>query len=122
VGHGLSQSFVDPALAFLAARGATIRFGEVLEVGFIGSRAVVLDFESGALTLGDDAAAVIAVPPLIARELLPGLETPDTFRAIVNAHFHVSPPTGQPAILGVVNGLIECLFAYPHRRLRRGIA
>jgi hypothetical protein len=28
-----------------------------------------------------------------------------------------SPPTGQPAILGVVNGLIECLFAYPDRRL-----
>ncbi len=86
------QGFVDPALAFLAARGATIRFGErVLEVGFMGSRAVALDFESGALTLGDDAAAVIAVPPWIARELLPGLETPDTFRAIVNAHFHVPP-------------------------------
>src|SRR5271166_2892545 len=115
-GHGLSHSFVDPALAFLAARGATIRFGErVLEVRFIGSRAVALDFESGALTLGDDAAAVIAVPPWIARELLPDLETPDTFRAIVNAHFHVIPPIGQPAILGVVNGLIEWLFAYPER-------
>jgi hypothetical protein len=87
--RGLSQSFVDPALAFLAARGATIRFGErVLEVGFMGSRAVALEFESGALTLGDHAAAVIAVPPWIARELLPGVETPDAFHAIVNAHFH----------------------------------
>jgi hypothetical protein len=115
-GRGLSQSFVDPALAFLAARGSTIRFGErVLEIGFKGSRAVALDFESGALTLGDDAAAVIAVPPWIARELLPDLETPDAFHAIVNAHFHVAPPTGQPAILGVVNGLIEWLFAYPER-------
>ena len=29
-GRGLSRSFVDPALAFLAARGAAIRFGERL--------------------------------------------------------------------------------------------
>jgi hypothetical protein len=55
------------------------------------------------------------VPPWAARELLPGLETPDTFRAIVNAHFRVTPPPGQPAILGVVNGLVEWLFAYPDR-------
>ena len=115
-GRGLSRSFIDPALAFLVARGATIRFGErVLEIRFRGERAVALDFESGALTLGDDAAAVIAVPPWAARELLPGLETPDAFRAIVNAHFRVTPPPGQPAILGVVNGLIEWLFAYPDR-------
>ena len=58
---------------------------------------------------------MIAVPPLAARELLPGLETPDEFRAIVNAHFRVEPPRGQPAILGVVNGFIEWLFAYPDR-------
>ena len=55
------------------------------------------------------------MPPWAARELLPGLETPDEFRAIVNAHFRVTPPPGQPAILGVVNGLIEWLFAYPDR-------
>jgi hydroxysqualene dehydroxylase len=114
--RGLSRSFIDPALGFLFARGATIRFGErVLEVRFMGSRAVALDFESGALTLGDDAAAVIAVPPWIARELLPDLETPDAFHAIVNAHFRATPPPGQPAILGVINGLIEWLFAYPDR-------
>ena len=47
--------------------------------------------------------------------MLPGLETPDEFRAIVNAHFRVEPPRGQPAILGVVNGFIEWLFAYPDR-------
>jgi hydroxysqualene dehydroxylase len=55
------------------------------------------------------------VPPLAARELLPDVETPDEFRAIVNAHFRVEPPPGQPAILGVVNGMSEWLFAYPDR-------
>jgi hypothetical protein len=45
------------------------------------------------------------------------LDAPDEFRAIVNAHFRVAPPPAQPAILGVVNGLIEWLFAYPGRLL-----
>ena len=48
-GRGLSRSFIDPALAFLVARGAAIRFGErVREIRFRGERAVALDFESGA--------------------------------------------------------------------------
>ena len=115
-GGGLSRTFIDPALAFLVARKGTIRFGDRLrEIRFAGRRAVALEFESRSVTLGDDAAVVIAVPPLTARELLPDLETPDEFRAIVNAHFRVEPPPGQPAILGVVNGMIEWLFAYPDR-------
>jgi hydroxysqualene dehydroxylase len=113
-GRGLSRSFIDPALAFLEAKNATLRFGDRLrEIRFAGGRAVALEFESGGVALDDDAAAVIAAPPWTARELLPGLETPDEFRAIVNAHFRVTPPPGQPAILGVVNGLIEWLFAFP---------
>jgi hydroxysqualene dehydroxylase len=115
-GQGLSRSFIDPALAFLDGRGATVRFGERLrEIRFAGDRAVALDFESGLQGLGDDGAAVIAVPPWTARELIPEVETPDAFRAIVNAHFRAVPPPGQPAILGVVNGLTEWLFAYPDR-------
>jgi hypothetical protein len=85
------------------------------EIRFAGQRAVVLEFENRSVALGDDAAAVIAVPPLAARELLPDLETPDEFRAIVNAHFRVEPPPGQPAILGIVNGMSEWLFAFPDR-------
>ena len=46
---------------------------------------------------------------------MPGLETPDEFRGILNVHFLVAPPSGQPAILGVVNGAIEWLFAFPDR-------
>ena len=113
---GLSRTLVDPALAYLAARGATVSFGDRLRgVRFEGARAVDLDFEAGRRTLGRDDAAVIAVPPWAARDLLPDLEAPDEFRAIVNAHFRATPPPGQPTILGVVNGLTEWLFAYPGR-------
>jgi hydroxysqualene dehydroxylase len=114
--RGLSRTFVDPALAFLVARSGAIRLGDRLrEIRFAGRRAVALEFENRSVRLGQDAAAVIAVPPLAARELIPGLETPDEFRAIVNAHFRVAPPPGQPAILGIVNGMSEWLFAYPDR-------
>ena len=58
---------------------------------------------------------ILSVPPWIAKDLLPGLTAPDEFRAILNVHFHIPPPSGQPAILGVVNGDIEWLFAFPDR-------
>ncbi|MBV9907402.1 MAG: FAD-dependent oxidoreductase, partial [Hyphomicrobiales bacterium] len=45
----------------------------------------------------------------------PGVTTPDEFRGILNVHFLVKPPRGQPSILGVVNGQIEWLFAFADR-------
>ena len=114
--HGLSRCFVDPALSFLAARGVVVRFGDRLRaIRFAGDRAVALDFDSGALSLGPDDAVVIAVPPWTARDLLPGIDAPDGFRGILNVHFRIAPPHGHPAILGVVNGTIEWLFAFPDR-------
>ena len=58
---------------------------------------------------------IVSAPPWIAKELLPGLAAPDEFRAILNVHFHVKPPRGQPTIVGVVNAEIEWLFAFPDR-------
>ncbi len=46
---------------------------------------------------------------------MPGLSTPNTFRAIVNAHFRIDPPPDQPPILGVLNAMTEWLFAFPGR-------
>jgi hydroxysqualene dehydroxylase len=40
---------------------------------------------------------------------------PTEFRAIVNVHFRIEPPTGQPPILGVLNGTVEWIFAFPGR-------
>ena len=44
-----------------------------------------------------------------------GLQAPQSYRAIVNAHFKIEPPKGWPAILGLINGTIEWLFAFPGR-------
>jgi len=65
--------------------------------------------------LGPEDSVVLAVPPVAARAFVPGLVVPETFHAIVNAHFRIAPPKGQPLILGIVNGLTEWLFAYSDR-------
>jgi hypothetical protein len=51
----------------------------------------------------------------VATSLVPGLDAPTEFRAIVNAHFRIEPPAEQPPILGVLNGTVQWLFAFPGR-------
>jgi len=65
--------------------------------------------------IGEGDGVILAVPPTVAADLVPGLTTPGEFRAIVNAHFRVDPPAGLPPVTGIVNGTIEWLFAFPHR-------
>jgi hydroxysqualene dehydroxylase len=114
--HGLAASFIDPALAFLAARGSPVRFGDRLRaIRFEGKRAVALDFDREQQELSKDDSVILSAPPWIAKDLLPGLAAPDEFRGILNVHFHITPPPSQPAILGVVNAQIEWLFAFPDR-------
>jgi hydroxysqualene dehydroxylase len=114
--QGLARSFIDPAIAFLAARAAPVRFGDRLRaIRFDGERAVTLDFDRTQEEMSTDDSVILCVPPWIAQDLLSGLTAPDEFRGILNVHFRVAPPLGQPAILGVVNGQTEWLFAFPDR-------
>jgi hydroxysqualene dehydroxylase len=114
--EGLSPTLVDPAISFIADRGGMVRIGDRLrEIRFRPDRAIALEFEAESVLLGRDDAAIIAVPPWAAQILLPGVEAPEEFRGIVNAHFRVSPPKDHPQILGVVGGLTQWLFAYRDR-------
>jgi squalene-associated FAD-dependent desaturase len=113
---GLSAVLVEPAIALLRGRGASIRFGhELRQLAISEGRVDALLFGDETVRLGPDDAVVMAVPPRPAAALLPGLKTPSKFRAIVNAHFRVEPPAHVPALTGVVGGLIEWLFAFPDR-------
>jgi squalene-associated FAD-dependent desaturase len=113
---GLSAAFVEPALRHLAAEGASLHFGHRLRaMNFEGDTAARLDFGEMAVELGPDDAVILAVPPWIAPDLVPGLEVPTTFRAIVNAHFRVAPPADTAPVTGIVGGLSEWLFAFPDR-------
>ena len=66
-----------------------------------------------ALAPGD--AVILALPAPVAKALLPEITAPESFRAILNAHFKIAPPPGWPAILGVIGGTVEWLFAFENR-------
>jgi squalene-associated FAD-dependent desaturase len=114
--QGLSSVFIEPALAYLGERRVKIRFEHRLKsIDFDKGRVNALDFGEDWVALGPADKIVLAVPPYAAESLVPGLQTPQSYRAIVNAHFKIAPPENWPAILGVINGLIEWLFAFPGR-------
>ena len=77
--------------------------------------AVELDFGEERIALGAEDAAVLTLPPPVAKSLLPGITAPESFRAILNAHFRIDAPAGWPPILGVVGGQVEWLFAFENR-------
>ena len=113
---GLSSVLIEPAVKLLQENGATIEFGhELREFVMAGDKVGELKFGDDTIAVGAGDAVVLAVPPRPAASLLPGLKTPSKFRAIVNAHFRFDPPKDAPAILGVVGGLVEWLFAFPQR-------
>jgi squalene-associated FAD-dependent desaturase len=114
--EGLSAVLVEPAVKLLQEKGASVQFGHELRgFGMVENNVSELKFGDDAIVLGPRDAVVMAVPPRAAAALLPGVKTPAKFRAIVNAHFRFDPPERQPAILGVVGGLVEWLFAFPQR-------
>jgi hydroxysqualene dehydroxylase len=113
---GLSAVLIEPALAFLAQRNAPLRFGHQLHaLRHSGSKIEALDFGTETVRLAAHDIVILAVPPYTASSLLPGLKTPTEFRAIVNAHFRIEPPSAQPPIMGLLNATTEWLFAFPGR-------
>ncbi len=55
-----------------------------------------------------DEAVVLAVPPNIAADLLPGLTVPDAFCPILNIHFRAD---AAPGFIGVIGGTAQWVFA-----------
>ena len=112
----LDAAFVEPALARLREAGAEIRLGRRLRsLGLGEGRISSLGFADGPVPLGPADAVVLAVPPWVAQDLLPGLTVPDDFRPIVNAHFAMAPPPGASPMIGLIGGTAEWVFAFPDR-------
>ena len=108
---GLSESFVEPALARLRVKGAEIRFGARLRALIFGpDRVSDLVFEAASVTVDRADGVILAVPAAIAARLVPGLIVPDRHSPIVNAHFRCTPPTGTPFFVGVIGGAAEWIF------------
>jgi len=112
----LAAAFVDPALAWLEARGAAIRLGRRLRAFEVAEgRVAALDFADGREAVAEGEPVVLAVPAWVAADLIPGLVVPDRHHAIVNAHFLHPAPAGAAPITGVIGGTAEWVFAFPDR-------
>ncbi len=112
----LAAAFIDPALKMLGSKGATVQLGTRLRGLAMGAKAVLaLETADATMPVGGDDMVVLAVPPWVAADLLPGMTVPDDFRAIVNAHFKMPAPAGAPAILGVIGGTAEWIFTFHDR-------
>lgn len=90
---GLSESFVDPAIAWLKANGAEIQLGKRIH------------------NLDSDQPTILAVPPWVAKDLMPELTTPDEFESICNIHFKIKTNIGEPGFYGLLGSMAEWVFA-----------
>jgi squalene-associated FAD-dependent desaturase len=113
---GLGDAFIEPALRFLEQRNMRVELGHRLrQLRFAGDLVAALAFVEDGVALGPGDGVILAVPPVVAADLVPDLRAPSEFRAIVNAHFRLAPPAGLAPIIGVINGTVEWLFAFPDR-------
>ena len=122
----LAAAFVDPALAFLQAQGRECSLRPAAARARLRTTptSMALELPDATRSVEPDDTVILAVPPWVATELVPGLTAPDEFRAIVNAHFQIAPPAGAPLMLGVIGGTAEWIFAFAgphlgHRQRRR---
>lgn len=114
---GLSESFVDPALRFIEDRGARVSFNSRLrELQPTGDRVPAMTMGEDTINLNDGDSIILAVPASAAAGLVPGLEAPSEYRAIVNGHFRLPQKTGESTFLGLVSGMAQWVF------VRDGIA
>ena len=115
---GLSETFVDPALAILRSSGADVQFGSRLtSLARSGNKISALEFGDQMIPIGASDRIILAVGIQAATSLLPDLTVPIGSNAIVNGHFIVDPntvPSGSVPVLGLCGG--DRPVAVPARR------
>ncbi|MDE2579592.1 MAG: hydroxysqualene dehydroxylase HpnE [Hyphomicrobiales bacterium] len=115
--ESLASAFVEPAISYLAARGAQLRFGARLRgLSFSGDRVNALRFGEEEIALKPEDAVIFAAPAWSAAEIMPQISVPTEHRGILNAHFAQKPPQRAPMITCTIGGLSEWVFAL-HDRL-----
>jgi hydroxysqualene dehydroxylase len=112
--EGLSESLVDPALAYLKARGVRVLFGKrVSLIESAADRAAAFHTPDGPIKVGPSDSVVLAVPPWIASTLMPHLVAPSEFEAILNIHFRIEVDPGEAGFVGLIGGTAEWVFVKP---------
>jgi len=112
----LAAAFVEPAVRYLEDHAAPVRLHRrLLRLETDGVCVTGLAFSDGEVEVAPGEGVVLAVPPWIAGDLLPGLTVPDAFEGIVNGHFRLPAPAGAPPITGVLHSTVEWIFCFEDR-------
>jgi squalene-associated FAD-dependent desaturase len=97
--EGLGPAFIDPALKFLAARGAEVRFNaRVRALDMTGDRISALDLGEEKIAIRPGDSVILAVPPSRLKQLLPDLDPPDDDASILNVHYRTASPVPLTAL------------------------
>ncbi len=138
--EGLSESFIDPAIARITAEGGTVRTGSRITAVTAGLGVVTaIAGADGEIPIAPSDRVILAVPATVAASLLPGLDVPTAHEAILNLHYKLDarvpkadPATGteakrrpaagrtameavqQARFVGLVGGLAEWVFIKPN--------
>ncbi len=120
--EGLGPDLVAPGVRYVEQGGGRLRYNRRLRAIAHDGRVVTgLDFAgvgegegNGDAAFAPGDVAVLAVTPQVCTQLLPEIPAPLETRPIVNAHFRLDRPVPMPggsAILGVVGGTAQWIFA-----------
>ena len=97
--EGLGPAFVDPAVAFLAAKGAELRLNaRVMAVEIEGGRAARIRFVDRTVELGPADALILAIPPSALKQLLPDVDPPEDNASILNVHYRMAGEVPRAAL------------------------
>ena len=105
---GLSESLIDPAVAWLRARGCDVVTGRrVTGLRIKGGRVGELVTAEGPVRVET---VVLAAPPWVVTDLLPGQTCPNEFQAILNIHFRIDVDPRPAGFIGLVGVIAEWVF------------
>ena len=112
--QGLSESLVDPAIAYIERQGGRVLLQNRLsKLHFDGTAVTALEFASGLQPVEAGTTVILAVTAPVAAALVPGLQSPQDHGAILNLHYAIDTPRLEPGFIGVVGGTAEWVFQKP---------
>jgi len=110
----LSSALIEPAITYLKANGSIPEYGMRLRsLKINGSKISAIQFNNHNITLNNEDAIILALPPNEISALLPNITVPTKTNAILNVHYRLDDkprlPNNAPFI-GIVGGTAQWLF------------
>jgi len=111
--NGLSEDLIEPAIATLEARGASVLTGQRLRMLLTGHERVIgLALTDRTVMLGPDDHVILALPPYEIERLLPALPVPTFFEPILNVHYRMKG-LAIPRFVGFTGTLAQWALIRP---------